>query len=193
LTVPTLTVLPVTVMKTNPYRRLSGFVAVVAFGVSLSVPASAQSQSNKLRIGVYDSRAVAIAYANSGMFQDSLKTIRTDYDRAKQANDSKRVKEIDARMKLQQRRLHEQGFSTGSVAYILARVKDSLPAVAQKANVRLLVSKWELNYSSAEVETVDVTDELVALFHPTDKVLEWVKGCRNRAPLPMEAITDDMD
>jgi hypothetical protein len=56
-----------------------------------------------------------------------------------------------------------------------------------------MVSKWELNYQSPEVEVVDVTDELVALFHPSEKVLGWVKDLKNHPPLPMEGITDDKD
>ena len=96
-------------------------------------------------------------------------------------------------MKLQQRRAHEQAFSTGSVAGCLAKIKDSLPAVAKQANVQIIVSKWELNHHAENVELVDVTDELVALFHPSEKVLGWVKSCRNHAPLPIEEITDEMD
>ena len=55
------------------------------------------------------------------------------------------------------------------------------------------MSKWELNHQSEAVQLVDVTDELVALFHPSEKVLGWVRSCRNRAPLPIEEITDDLD
>jgi hypothetical protein len=171
---------------------------LVSSAVALSVwlagaTASAQSQTNKLRVGIYDSRAVAIAYGNSPAFQDSLKAVRADYEKARAEKDDKRMKEIGARMKLAQRRAHEQGFSTGSVAGILAKIKDSLPAVAKQAGVQVIVSQWELNYQSPEVELVDVTDELVALFHPSEKVLGWVKSSREQKPLPIEKITDDLD
>jgi hypothetical protein len=167
--------------------------SAVALWVLAGATASAQSQTNKLRVGIYDSRAVAIAYGNSPAFQDSLKSVRADYEKARAEKDDKRMKEIDARMKLAQRRMHEQGFSTGSVAGILATVTNSLPAIAQKAGVTLIVSKWEVKYQSPEVELVDVTDELVALFHPSEKVLGWVKSCKEKKPLPIEKITDDLD
>jgi hypothetical protein len=183
----------VTPMKSELLRWLTGFVSAVALGGCLCASASAQSQTNKLRIGVYDSRAVAIAYANSDLFKESMKPVEAEYEKAKKDKNVKRVKEIEARMKLQQRRLHEQGFSTGSVAYILAKVKDSLPELARQANVQIIVSKWELNHRSADVEAVDVTDELVGLFHPSEKVLGWVKSCKEHAPMPIEQITDDMD
>jgi len=31
------------------------------------------------------------------------------------------------------------------------------------------------------------------LFHPNEKVLGWVKGCKEKKPMPIEEITDDMD
>lgn len=180
-------------MKTKTFRRLVGCVSAVALCVLTGATALAQSQTNKLRIGVYDSRAIAIAYGNSAEFQQSVKSSFADYNKAKEEKTDKRMKEIEGQKKLMQRRLHEQAFSTGSVAYIMAKVKDSLPAVAKKAGVLVVVSKWELNYQSPDVEVVEVTDELVALFQPSEKVLGWVKSCKDQKPLPIEEITDDMD
>jgi hypothetical protein len=65
--------------------------------------------------------------------------------------------------------------------------------VAQKAGVQAIASKWELNYQAPGLEAVDVTDELVALFHVSDKGREWAKGIRAKPPLPIEEITEDMD
>lgn len=155
--------------------------------------APAQTQTNKLRIGVYDSRVIAVAYGNSPEFQETLKPIMAEYQKAKEAKDEKRMKEIDAKMKLKQRRLHEQGFSTGSVIGIMATVKDSLPAVARDAGVDVIVSKWEVNYQSPNVELVDVTDKVAALFHTSERGKKWLKQIPEKAPLPMEQITDDMD
>jgi NAD(P)H-dependent flavin oxidoreductase YrpB (nitropropane dioxygenase family) len=180
-------------MKTKTFRRLVGYISAAALCVWMSAPALAQSQTNKLRIGVYDSRAIAIAYGNSAEFQQSLKSIHAEYNKAKEEKNDKRMKEIEAQMKLGQRRLHEQGFSTGSVAGFMVKIKDSLPVVAKKAGVQIIVSKWELNHRSPDVEVVEVTDELVALFHPSEKVLGWVKDLKSHPPLPIEEITDDMD
>ncbi len=174
-----------------PKRFIVSSTVALCLLSGAAVPA--QSQANRLRIGVYDSRAVAVAYANSTEFRDLLKAVQADYQKAKEAKDEKRMKEIEGRMKLQQRRAHEQGFSTGSVAGIMAKIKDTLPGVAKKAGVEAIASKWELNYQSPGVEAVDVTDELVALFHVSDKGREWAKEVRAKPPLPIEEITDDMD
>jgi hypothetical protein len=167
--------------------------AAVALSALAGATAWAQSKETTLRVGVYDSRAIAVAYGNSAEFRKSLDGITADYKKAKEAKDDKRVKEIEAQMKAKQRRAHEQGFSTGSVAPIMAKIKDSLPAVAKKAGVDVIVSKWEVNYQSPEIKVVDVTDDLVALFHVSPKALEWVKGIKDHAPVPIEQITDDMD
>ena len=167
--------------------------SAVALCVMAGATAWAQSKENTLRIGVYDSRAVAVAWGNSTEFRKSLDAVTADYKKAKEAKDDKRVKEIDTQMKAKQRRAHEQGFSTGSVANIMANLKDSLPAVAKKAGVDVIVSKWEVNYQSPDIKVVDVTDDLVALFHVSAKGLEWVKGVKSQKPLPIEQITDDMD
>jgi len=155
--------------------------------------AFAQSKENALRIGVYDSRAIAVAWGNSAEFQKSLDAVKADYKKAEAAKDDKRGKEIETGMKAGQRRLHEQGFSTGSVASIMAKIKDSLPAVARKAGVDVIVSKWEVNYQSPGIKVVDVTDDLVALFHPSAKGLEWAKSIQTHPRIPIEQITDDMD
>ena len=181
-------------MKTSFVSQRQFIVSsAVALCVMAGAAAFAQSKENTLRIGVYDSRAIAIAYGNSAEFRKPLEAVTADYKKAKEAKDDKRVKEIETQMKTKQRRAHEQGFSTGSVANIMATIKDSLPGVAKKAGVDLIASKWEVNYQSPGVKVVDVTDDLVALFHVSEKGLEWVKGVKNHAPVPIEQITDDMD
>lgn len=167
------------------------FTAV--FGVLGCATASAQPQANKLRVGVYDSRAVAVAWANSTEFKDTMKSIEIEHQKAKEARNDKRVKEIESQMKLQQRRAHEQAFSTGSVAPIMAKVKDRLPEVAKQAGVQIIVSKWELNHQSSDVEIVDVTDKLVALFHVNERGLKWCQEIQQKPPLPMEQISEHMD
>jgi hypothetical protein len=168
--------------------------STVALWVFTSATVSAQSQTNTLRIGVYDSRAVAVAYANSTEWRDALKSVQAEYAKAKTAKDEKRMKEIQGRMKLQQLRMHEQGFSTGSVAGMMAKLKPALSGVASKAGVQAIVSKWELNYHAPAVELVDVTDALVALFpNVSDKGKEWAKQVQTKPPIPMEEITAEMD
>lgn len=180
-------------MKTFTVIRWFLISSVVAVLGLTTITLPAQMPVGELRVGVYDSRAIAVAYAGSSEFAATLKQAKADYQTAKQANDEKRMAEIRNRMKLQQRRMHEQGFSTGSVASIMDSIKDSLPAVAKSAGVDLIVSKWEVNYQSSPVKTVDVTDKLVALFHPNERSAKWAKEIQQKPPIPIEDITDDMN
>jgi hypothetical protein len=179
--------------RTTTFRKWSIVGATVLCWNLAGLLAFAQTPANRMRVGVYDSRAVAVAYANSTESREAMKPVETEHQKAKAAQDQKKMKELASRMKLRQLRMHEQGFSTGSVAGIMETVKGQLPDVAKKLGVAVIVSKWELNFQSAEVEVVDVTDELVALFHVTDKGKEWAKGVKSRPPVPLEEITQELD
>jgi hypothetical protein len=181
-------------MKTSiTLRKWSVAVSTIALVVLTGSFASAQTQTNKFRVGVYDSRAVAVAWGNSTEFKEFLKPIEAEHNKAKEAKNEKRVKEIESQMQLRQRRAHEQAFSTGSVAPIMAKVKDRLPDVAKQTNVQVIVSKWELNQQSPEVEIVDVTDKIVALFHVNERGLKWSKDIQSKQPIPFDQLTDHKD
>lgn len=181
-------------VKTHPvFAKYFSIVTLTALGVLAGGAASAQVQTSKLRVGVYDSRAVAVAWANSTEFQATLKPIEAEHQKAKAADNEKRCKEIEAQMKARQHRAHEQAFSTGSVAPIMKIVKARLPEVAKQADVQLIVSKWELNYQAADAELVDVTDKLVALFHVSERGLKWCCEVQQKPPLPLEKITAHSD
>jgi hypothetical protein len=181
-------------MKTSiTLRKWSVAVSTIALIVLAGPIASAQTQTNKFRVGVYDSRAVAVAWGNSTEFKEFLKPIEAEHKKAKEAKDEKRVKEIESQMQLRQRRAHEQAFSTGSVAPIMAKVKNRLPDVAKQASVQVIVSKWELNHQSPDVEIVDVTDKIVALFHVNERGLKWCKEIQQKPPVSIDQITDHLD
>ena len=165
--------------------------AMVAAVVSFGAPPAAAQDAKPLRIGVFDSRAVALAYGNSDEFQRIIQGTHADYDTAKAANNDSRAKELEMEGQWSQVRLHQQTFSTGPVAGILARVKDKLPAIAAQAGVSLIVSKWEVQFQDPAVETVDVTLPIVKLFNPSDRVLTWIAQMKTQDPIPFEKLPLD--
>lgn len=180
-------------MKTSTALPLGIAFALTLFCSSLTGLSADSTSTNRVRIGVYDSRVIAVAYGNSPGFQDALKPVMEEHKKAKAAGDEKHAKAIEERMQLRQRRMHEQGFSTGSVIEIMSRVKDQLPGVAKAAGVRLIVSKWEVNFHSADVELVDVTDQVAALFHPNERGQKWLKQIPDKAPIPLEQLDEHHD
>ncbi|MFY9726518.1 MAG: hypothetical protein WB579_02380 [Bryobacteraceae bacterium] len=164
-----------------------------AFAATLlwAAPPAAAQDTKPLRIGVFDSRAIALAYGNSDEFQRTTQGLRSDYNDARAANNDTRAKELNKEGQWLQVRLHQQVFSTGPVSGILAKVADKLPAVAAQAGVALIVSKWELQFKGPGVELVDVTLPIVRLFNPSNKVLQWIEEMKTQAPVPFEKLPLD--
>jgi hypothetical protein len=152
----------------------------------------ANSSAAKLRVGVYDSRAIAVAFGNSEAWQATagkqLAAMRAEYNAAKAAGDQKRVAELEAQGKAQQTLLHKQGFSTAPVDDILRNIQDKIPEIARTAGVSAVVSKWDKDalakYKAAEL--IDITMPLVNAFHPTDRQLKFAIDIQKQTPISLE-------
>ena len=156
---------------------------------TLSAGDSAIPPANtKERIGVYDSRAVAVAYCGSALHNKSMSALMAEFDKAKKAEDQTRMSELKAEGAAGQKRMHMQGFSTAPVDDILDQIKDSLPGIKEKAGVTAIVSKWDKpclsKYKDAEV--VDITMALVDAFNPNDRQRKSAIEIQKHAPIPLE-------
>jgi Skp family chaperone for outer membrane proteins len=157
-----------------------------ALAVLLSIPLAAQEPQTPIRIGIYDSRAVAQAYYNSSGYFAQMQTIRKEYDAAKKTNNGKRVAEIDAQMKAHQQMKHTRVFSNASIPDVMETLKETVDRIARASGVRLVVSKWDVGWSDAGVERVDLTDRIVAELKPSAQVQKWLEGLKTQEPLPVE-------
>src|ERR1700683_4382799 len=66
-------------MKTSVFQKwfLTGSVIVLpVLMAAAQTQTQIQPQSRRVRIGIYDSRAVAVAYANSREFENSMKPVQ---------------------------------------------------------------------------------------------------------------------
>ena len=154
---------------------------------------AAKTKPAKLRVGTFDSRAIAIAYVNTDDFKQALKKLKDEHKKAKAAGDEKKAKELEAKGEAQQQLLHTQGFSTASVGEYLERVKDKIPAVAKEAGVDVIVSKWDLVYQSPDADFVDVTVQLVKLFNPDERTLKIGEELKKTPPIPLEEARNIKD
>jgi hypothetical protein len=169
------------------------FFALAALILVISGMASAAEENRpaaktKSSVGLFDSRAVAVAYAASKYNQEQYNQLKKKLDQAQAAGDKAKAEQIKAEGKAGQERLHQQGFGTASVRKYLDLVKDKLPAVANDAGVDIMVSKWEIAYQNPAVETVDVTDELVNAFAPSERTLKIVQELKKHPPIDEEEI-----
>jgi hypothetical protein len=178
-------------MKTgSTHPALVACLALLPF--LTAVPSAAQENTRtKVRIGIFDSRAVALAYRNSDAHRESMKEMHEELARAKKTNDGEKVKQLMALGPSRQHLAHQQVFSNGSIVDIVPQFQGELPKIAAKNNVLLIVSKWELPYLGKDVETVDVTAEIVALFRPNEQTRKWLDGLKDQPPLPLQDLAYD--
>jgi hypothetical protein len=156
-------------------------------------PADAAGQAAKpMRVGTFDSRAVALAYYRkfykSPEFTASLKKLKDDHDRAKAAGDEEKAKRLEAEGRAGQAHSHSQVFGSAPIDDVLAKIKDQLPNIAKQAGVDLIVSKWSVTYRSPDAQFVDVTEPMFKLFQPDESTLKILHEIPKHQPLSAEEL-----
>jgi len=164
------------------------FVVVVGCMDSMRSMVNADEKKELLRIGVYDSRGIAIAYCHSNFAEQRYQKWKTQSEKAEAAGDERKVQEIKEMANKQQAKQHLQGFGTAPVHEYLELVKKQIPEVAKAAGVDVIVSKWEFDYMAPDVETVDVTMELAKLFESKEKAYQWIEQMKDKDPISHEEL-----
>lgn len=169
-------------------------VALAALAAHTTVEAR-QSQKktsgSKVRVGTFDSRAVAMAYFATEAFKRQLSGLHAEHEKAKAAGDEKRVKELEAEGPALQELMHKQGFSTWPVDNILETIKEKIPAIAKQGNVDVIICKWDMVYQRPGIELVDITDLMVQPFNPDEDTLKTIKDVQKHAPVSIEDLEND--
>ena len=142
------------------------------------------------RVGVYDSRAIAIAWAGTEPFITELKDLRTRHQEATSAGDTELAEKLSAEGMARQEQMHFQGFSTAPVDDILARFSEPIAAAMEEAGVTVIVSEWDKDGLARypDAKTVDVTMVLVLAMNPNERQLGFVKQIGDKPPIPMEEL-----
>ena len=161
-------------------------ILFLASGIALS-----QQKSDKIHIGIFDSRCVALAYGRSADFMKLRDSIETVYSKAKADSNKEIIEEIEQFKPTMQVILHQQVFSSGSIINILEKVKDKFPAIAKKNNLKMILSKWEMMFADESIDFIDITDQLVALFNPDEATSKIIDNIKSMEPVPIEQILID--
>jgi hypothetical protein len=150
------------------------------------VPTNAPS----VRIGVYDSRAVAYAWFWSKEHQTDLERQRQAIKAAHDAKDTSLARKLDKALVEQQQSIHQQVFSGAPPTEALAVIQIRLPELLRQAGVSVLVSQWDAPalgaYKSAV--QVDVTELLTREFNPDEKRLEVIRQIRSKPLVAVDRI-----
>jgi hypothetical protein len=153
-----------------------------------ATPAVAGKKSLAIRVGVYDSRLVALAWARCDEFKERIKGMKADLRAAKEAGDEETVARLEAEGPALQDQLHRQVFGNAPIPGIMEQIRDSLPAIAREAGVDMIVCKWDVPWKRDDIELVDVSTPMMMLFDPSDETLKIAEEARNMAPVPAEQL-----
>ena len=150
---------------------------------------------SRLRVGTFDSRFVALAYYRSEHGTKAVRALQEEFKEARDAKNKKRVKELEARGPALQNLMHQQVFGSLSIPNVMKVVSASLPAVAAEAGVSLVVSKWDIQYSTPGIELVDLTEQLVELFELDDDTRRMIEKARETGaePVPLDQLLEPHD
>jgi hypothetical protein len=159
--------------------------AVIAPEVHQTSSGASAVAANKVRIGTYDNRSVAVAYAASK--HNPVKEKWASYEKAKTADDKAKIKELQTWGEEHQKLLHFQGFGRVPVSDLLDPVKDQVRDLAKKKGLAAVTMACD--FVDANVEVVDVTEDLVKLYEPSERTLKMARGVRNAKPLDLVELS----
>jgi hypothetical protein len=122
------------------------------------------------RIGVYDSRAVALAFIKSELYSQMVADCE------------------GGQLATLQQGFYAQVLSTAPVDGILVYIEDQLSGITEQAGADLILSKWDSESLAmhAHAEQVDITMQLVAAFNPSDELIREAIATQKLAPVSLE-------
>lgn len=146
------------------------------------------------RLGTYDSRAIAVAFVGSEVFQKTEGKViaqkMAEYKKAEAAGDKAKVARLKAWGQARQVRLHQQGFGTLPVDDILKHIRDQTPGIKKAGQVDLLVSKWdkEVLKKHKDAEQVNLTMKLIEALRPNQLQKKRALEIQKKEPVSLEKL-----
>lgn len=143
------------------------------------------------RVGIYDSRSIACAWAGSAMHQKKLATLRSAHRDAKARGDEALASRLEKQGRDSQVRMHQQGFSTAPVDEYLAEIPDTVRHIMEERRLVAIVSKWDESALNRHPNAVreDVTMALVDAFKPNERQRRYALEVQKHKPISMEQAT----
>ena len=160
--------------------RLASALSLILVAMAFASFGS-ETQTNKFRLGIYNSRSVALAYGRSKANNEVISKLFAEADKAKAAGDNAKLDQLKKEGAARQDRLHRQVFGDAPIDDILdGALKASLPEIEKKANVTKIATKAP---TDPAVETVDITTAMVDVFEPTPETRKLIEEIAKHPPL----------
>jgi len=155
--------------------------------------AGMETNTPPARIGVYDSRVVAMVYFWSGPAQKDLQKQMAAARAARQSGDTNSFNALAAALREKQADMHRQVFSIAPATDAMVALKERLPMIEKSAGVVAVISRWDDAALKAykNTEQVDITDSLVYEFIvPTEKQLKTIESIKTAKPIPLDECNE---
>lgn len=178
---------------TKSTTSLCVLVFLAAVGCTETTKPEKMADTPVVRIGAYDSRAIAVAFVGSQFFIQYMDDLNNRHTAAAAAGDKKLIAELKAEDAARQKHLEKQGFSTVPVDNILKYIADQIPKIKKEAGVDIIVSKWDTQALAKHKSSkqVDVTMLLVEAFKPSAGQKNFAIEIQKRDPVPLKKMEDD--
>lgn len=148
----------------------------------LAATAVASLTAQTVKVGTFERASLIVAFYGSPQWADVLKKKEIERQQAMQANDQKKVEELEHWGGSAQQLAEKQLAGATSIQNILDTLRPIFPDVAAKAHVAMIVTG--LAYADATVERVDVTDLLLdsrQANQTTRQIIEEIRKSRKSA------------
>ena len=144
-------------MKLLPVLVVAG--ACSSCGITGGASGGGDNNPASRKVGIYDSRSIAAAYADSPMHQ---------VDMAKELKRYEGTEGFDDEAHGTMQAALDRSYTKEPVGDLLKKIESKLPGIKKKAGVSILVSKWDAQglKKYGALEQVDVTMALVDAFDP---------------------------
>lgn len=155
---------------------------------------SCENQKNngqKIKVGVYDSRQVALVYYRSDIHMKMIQELKKSVDDAREAGDEELAESLEVKGPGYQELAHKQVFSHLPIPNLISLISDSIPSIVQRHGLDMLISKWQIDYLDDTYQLVDVSADLCQLFHPSEETLNTLKQMQEVEPVPLTDVYED--
>lgn len=149
------------------------------------------TNNSMVKVGTFDSRALAIAYYRTESFASHMKGLIAEHKKAEDSGEKGRVKKLENELNTTQELIHKQGFSTWPVGNILETIEEKIPELAKQLEVDLIISKWDICYQRSGIELIDVTLDMVKLINTNEQILKMIEDLIKQPPLSLEELKKD--
>jgi len=146
--------------------------------VVIAALSTAQLPAQTVRVGTFDKPSVVVAYYRSPAWSGTLKEKAAEMEAARKAGDTKKIAELASWGPASQDLAHRQLAGQAPITNILEALTPAFPAIAEKAQVTLIVP--DLPYANSAVQTVDVTDLLLDWLKAGDTTRKLVRDLRKQ-------------